>query len=327
MINDVNITGMTAATDKYLAIIQSLQREGLIDGIGLQAHAFEFTADVPSGISIPGHDWAPQPDMSVHKANLDRLASTGLPIMVTELDIDGIPRNGLPGLPGDEVQLADYRRIFPTFWEHPAVIGMTLWGWHQPNHWRNQYNDPIVLSAGDLKPAGYWLLNYVNAIAPVIRPGQRFALADGVANLVGTVEADDWASQIGRPNLRTFAWQITGGTGAEIFTIESTTGKIRVANPLLLLPGLTYSLEIRVSDGFHTSDEAEVTIVTAVNAVLGDLNGDGVADCKDLAIVKASFGKRPGQPGFDPRADVYTDGVVDIKDWTYINQILPVPRC
>ena len=58
-----------------------------------------------------------------------------------------------------------------------------------------------------------------------------------------------------------------------------------------------------------------------------DLNGDGVADCKDLAIAKASFGKRLGQPGFDPRADVDHNGVVDIKDWTFTKQIVPVPSC
>jgi hypothetical protein len=61
--------------------------------------------------------------------------------------------------------------------------------------------------------------------------------------------------------------------------------------------------------------------------VYGDLNADGVTDCKDLAIVKGSFGKRAGQPGFDARADVNADGVVDFKDWTFITQIVPVPNC
>jgi len=61
--------------------------------------------------------------------------------------------------------------------------------------------------------------------------------------------------------------------------------------------------------------------------VQGDLNEDGVSDCKDLAIVKASFGKRAGQSGFDPRADFNADGVVDIKDWTHINQIVSVTKC
>jgi GH35 family endo-1,4-beta-xylanase len=241
MINDFSITNSNSATTQYLEIIEILQREDLIDAIGVQGHAFSTRGD-----------------MAVHKANLDRLAATGLPIQVTELDIDGLAAGGVPG---DEVQLADYRRIVPTFWEHPGVEGITLWGWRQPNHWRNAQNAPIVLSTGELKPAAHWLLNYVDAIAPVITPGQGFTLGDGVANRVGTVEADDWASQIGRPHLRTFAWQITDGPGAGIFAIESSTGEIRVENPQFLDPKASaYLLKVRVSDGFHTSDEADVTI-------------------------------------------------------------------
>jgi GH35 family endo-1,4-beta-xylanase len=243
MINDYSITSSTDATTQYLEIIELLQSEGLIDAIGVQGHAFSTDGD-----------------MAVHEANLDRLAATGLPIQVTELDIDGL---GADGLPGDEVQLADYRRVFPTFWEHPAVEGVTLWGWREPNHWRNDQNAPIVLSTGELKPAAHWLLAYVNAIAPVIAPGQGFVLG-GVADPIGTIEADDWASRIGRPDLRTFTWQITGGTGAGIFAVDSSTGEIRVAKPQLLDPKASpYSLEVRVSDGFHTSDEAEVTITPA----------------------------------------------------------------
>jgi GH35 family endo-1,4-beta-xylanase len=256
MINDYSITSSTAATTEYLEIIEILQSEDLIDAIGVQGHAFSTTGD-----------------MAVHEANLDRLAATGLPIQVTELDIDGLAAGGVPG---DEVQLADYRRIFPTFWEHPGVEGITLWGWREPNHWRNAENAPIVLSTGELKPAAHWLLAYVNAIAPAIPPGQGFVLGDHGADPVGTVEAEDWASEIGRPDLRTFTWQITGGTGAGIFAIESSTGEIRVANPELLdRTASPYSLEVRVSDGFHTSDEADVTIrlpnaAPAIGAIAAD---------------------------------------------------------
>ena len=257
MINDVLITNSPAATTDYLEIIEVLQSEDLVDAIGVQGHSFVHTAGVP-GPTVWRRDWEPEPNMAVHEANLDRLAATGLPIQVTELDIDGIATDGVPG---DEVQLADYRRVVPTFWEHPGVEGITLWGWRQPFHWRNAQNAPIVDSNGDLKHAGHWLLNYVDGIAPVIPPGQGFALGDGVANRVGTVEADDWASQIGRPHLRTFTWQITGGTGAGIFAIDSSTGEIRVADLRLLDPKASaYSLKVRVSDGFHTSDEADVTI-------------------------------------------------------------------
>jgi lysophospholipase L1-like esterase len=54
----------------------------------------------------------------------------------------------------------------------------------------------------------------------------------------------------------------------------------------------------------------------------GDADGDGVATCTDLAIVKASFGKRAGQPGFDRRADLNGDGVVDIRDLSAVAQQL-----
>jgi hypothetical protein len=59
-----------------------------------------------------------------------------------------------------------------------------------------------------------------------------------------------------------------------------------------------------------------------------DVNGDGLVNCNDVAIVKASFGKRSGQPGFDARADVNKDGIVDVRDLAFVSQNLPAgTRC
>jgi Dockerin type I domain len=55
----------------------------------------------------------------------------------------------------------------------------------------------------------------------------------------------------------------------------------------------------------------------------GDLDFSAVVDCGDLAIVKASFGKRDGQVGFDPRADTNGDGVVDVRDLAFVARKLP----
>ena len=133
-INEFSVTNNATDAQRYLGIIALLQAEGLIDAIGVQGHA--FSTRVPN---------------SVTTANLDLLATAGLPIYVTELDIDG---------PTDEVQLADYMRIFPTFWEHPAVRGITLWG-YRPGHWRTAQGAYIVHANGAERPAMVWLQDYV----------------------------------------------------------------------------------------------------------------------------------------------------------------------
>jgi len=68
---------------------------------------------------------------------------------------------------------------------------------------------------------------------------------------------------------------------------------------------------------------AEVSTQVAAAVVAGDVNGDGVVNCADLAIVKAAFGKRLGQPGYDARADVNHDGVVNVVDLATVARQLP----
>jgi hypothetical protein len=58
---------------------------------------------------------------------------------------------------------------------------------------------------------------------------------------------------------------------------------------------------------------------------LGDVNGDGYINAEDLAIVKASFGKRIGQPGYNPAADINGDGIVDIRDLAFVAHFDPSP--
>jgi endo-1,4-beta-xylanase len=153
-INEFSITNNTTDMQRYIGIIQLLQAEHLIDTVGVQGHA--FSTRVPAATTI---------------ANLDLLETTRLPVYVTELDIDG---------PTDEIQLADYQRIFPAFWEHPAVRGITLWG-YRPGHWRTAQGAYIVQDNGAERPAMVWLQGYVGST--VLRPWIVTQPADTAATM------------------------------------------------------------------------------------------------------------------------------------------------
>jgi len=47
---------------------------------------------------------------------------------------------------------------------------------------------------------------------------------------------------------------------------------------------------------------------------MGDINGDGVIDKKDVDLIKKAYGSRPGDPNWNPNCDLNGDGVVDLKD-------------
>ena len=267
MLNDYSITNSNTATTQYLQIIEILKRENLIDVVGEQGHAFSTTGD-----------------MAVHKGNLDRLQATGLPIQITELDIDGVAAGGVPG---DEVQLRDYRRIVPVFWEHPGVEGITVWGWRQPNHWRNAQNAPIVLSDDTPKPAALWLHDYVRGIAP---PFRRTSGSRSTTSM----------PRSGRSRPRTGPRGSAGPTCARspgaspAVTAWGSSRSCRVrANCGSPTRGSstssgTYTLRVRVSDGFHESEEVEVAVVT------GDLSN--VADAAVGGTVPATLALTMGAP-------------------------------
>ncbi len=134
MMNEYNVLNNLFQASTYVKVVNLLKQEGLIDVIGVQGHAFTTTTGNETMENV-----------------LESLAQTELPIMVTELDIDG---------PSDDVQLQSYKRIFPLLWEHPSVIGITLWGF-RPGLWRNEQKAYLIDTDGSERPALTWLRSYV----------------------------------------------------------------------------------------------------------------------------------------------------------------------
>ena len=276
LLNDFSIINDNNATTTYLTIINLLKDRGLIDGIGDQGHAFQWTGTSNATITN----------------NLNRLAATGLPIYITELDIDGID---------DQVQLNEYKRIFPLLWDHPAVKGITLWGWRL-GHWRTAQGDNLVNVNGSERPALVWLREFVTL--PHVNPAQTFSVSEKAP--AGTAFGNVLANDLG-PNTVFQNWQITGGTGASAFAINANTGQLTMLNNSSLdfeSAIRSYTLTITVSDGYHTSETGTVT-VNLLNAndntpvVTSSMSFalDG-GTCSELGTVTATDADDTNQPGF-----------------------------
>ena len=142
-INEYNILQSNTVTDRYIALIDTLKVRGLLDGIGIQGHYFEFRS--PAGAS-PSYSYS----VSTLRNNLNRLATLGLPIYITEFDINEID---------DAIQLQNYQTYFPLFWDHPSVKGITLWGYAENSIWKPYAF--VIDYRNAPRPALQWLSKYV----------------------------------------------------------------------------------------------------------------------------------------------------------------------
>jgi hypothetical protein len=119
-----------------------------------------------------------------------------------------------------------------------------------------------------------------------------------------------------------YSLSITGGEGGFFgITVQgiATDGSMPVRQVITgtYVPGTPVSYSI----SYSSTPSEQLTVEPP--QIVGDLNGDGKVDCSDLAIVKAAFGTVMGAPGFDPRADVNSDGVVNILDLSIVAKEIP----
>jgi endo-1,4-beta-xylanase len=139
LVNDYGIINDNASTYIYLQLINLLKAQNLIDGIGVQGHRFELEGADTSNLTY----------------NLNRLGATGLPVYISEFDLGN---TGDTGTPNDNQQLQLYKKIFPVLWRHPAVKGITLWGYIPPTWQATVY---LVNSDGTGRLALFWLAQFV----------------------------------------------------------------------------------------------------------------------------------------------------------------------
>lgn len=116
-------------------VVDVLHERNLIDGIGCTGHGLE-------NIGLNGLT-----------ANINTLAAFGLPLYVGGLDIENAD---------DGIQLDELRRLFSTMYEHPAIQGITFWGYIQGRIWSTDAF--LVRPDGTPRPALIWLTEYLQEV-------------------------------------------------------------------------------------------------------------------------------------------------------------------
>jgi endo-1,4-beta-xylanase len=133
LLNDYDNLETSTGLQNTIAIVNAIQKlNAPIDAIGCQAHGMEKLR------------------ASNMKINIDKMvAATGLPIFITEFDI---------GL-SDEEQRRLYAEFIPMFWNHPKVMGITLFGYIVGTTWRP--NTGLMTTDGTMRPAMTWLMDFL----------------------------------------------------------------------------------------------------------------------------------------------------------------------
>lgn len=267
IMNEYSVINSTAETQKYIKIIKILQADSLIDGIGEQAHAF-----TTAGTSV-----------ATLKANLDALGATGLPIYLTEMDVDGA---------SDLIQLQEMQRIFPLFWEHPSVMGITLWGF-RVGLWRNDQKAYLVNSNGTERLALKWLKAYVNDTLALTESIAISYANDSASTLVRGTSTDMIATVLpSNTTIPNFTWSTYPTYRAKIDANGKLTtlanGNVKVTATSIDGSGVTATKIITILDpptGLSEKLTAGLISVFPNPAVNGNFTINGIESIKQIELV------------------------------------------
>jgi len=163
--------------------------------------------------------------------------------------------------------------------------------------------------------AGYWSITTKQIeVTPISNPTANFTWSPTLTYFNQTITFDASTSTPGwngttYPPLVQYTWNF--GDGNVTITTEPIIDHVYYERG-------NYTVILTVMDADGRTANLNKTI--AVAGLIGDLNGDGEVDMRDVAIVARAFGTEEGDPQWDPIADLtgpehlVPDGIVDMRD-------------
>lgn len=340
LINDYNVlTDNYSCIDTYITVINILKSRGLIDGIGCQSHGLESV------------------NVANVKSKLDRLGATGLPVYISELDLN---------IADDNTQKNKMQELFPVLYEHSAVKGITFWGYIQGRTWiPNSY---LLRSDASERPALTWLKQYManvpgNPDTPVeprdafsILEAESFNAQSGIQSEtcseggqnIGYIENGDYAVyenvefDTGAASFKARVASATQGGSIEI-RLDSVTGPLAGTCPVSGTGGWQtwtdtacsvcgvsgkHDLYLKFTGGSGYLFNLNWFTFGKTNMpgiIAGDLNGDAGVDATDYALMKMYLlGAIDSFPAENDllAGDLNLDGVIDSLDFAVFKKYL-----
>ncbi len=152
----------------------------------------------------------------------------------------------------------------------------------------------------------------------VTSPNTAVSLDGGSTQTVTWSVANTDAAPVNTANVK-ISLSTDGGNSYPYTLAASTANNGSKAVTLPQVASSTARIKVEAVDNiFFDVSNANFTI-----RLVGDVNGDGAVNCDDLALIKAALGKRTGRAGYDARADLNKDGVVDARDLVAESQRIP----
>ena len=210
LINEYGTENDANARNTYKTIINLLKARGLIDGIGIQSHYFNVDSMNAASVTSMLNDYA----------------TLGLDVYVSELDVVA---NGT-----DSGQLAKYQDIFPAFWNHNSVKGITLWGYIVGQTWRD--GTGLISQGGVERPALTWMKGFVSGSG---NPGGSAVWLEAERGTVGS----NWSDNV--PDSTASAGQYVVSPSVQSLTSAPTTAAGWVQLPFNAPAAGTYNVWFR----------------------------------------------------------------------------------
>lgn len=139
ILNDYNNIEFSSETDHFIGIVNTVLTAGApLDAIGAE-----------------GHGLAAIPEATMINLSTRLHDETGLPIYITEYDIDE---------EDDQAQLAAYESHMTFFLETEWIDGVTVYGWIQGKTWRPDTG--LVTTGGQPRAAMTWLMTELGRPVP-----------------------------------------------------------------------------------------------------------------------------------------------------------------